>query len=452
MKVLSFLADFWQIRLYRNSSRKRLLCSNVETESIDSNPPWNDSINNPVLARDDICKTESNLIDFFDENTDPASPMNKTQGLSEISPVSPRPPTCPLQWTKGELIGSGAFGKVYLGFNQDTGHLLAIKQVQMPDVEYCKEQVTEHIKALELEVDVLRRFTHMNIVRYLGIEHKETALNIFLEYAAGGSVASLLSKFGAFKEPLIRSFTRQILKGLEYLHQQKIAHRDIKGGNILVDHQGVVKLADFGASKRIENLVTLNSGLNSLKGTPNWMAPEVIKQTGHGRQADIWSVGCTVIEMATGKPPWSEVANNLTVMFHIASSKGTPPIPEQFSHEARDFLKLCFTRNPKERPNASRLLLHPFVANVGHPDLVDRPPVISLPSPVERECDLDPSLVLEIPSNKDSEDLVNEDRGFCLDELQNNTLIKQQWAIELEKELKEMKNRKTQHNEELSLF
>ena len=187
-------------------------------------------------------------------------------------------------------------------------------QVQVPSEASCgRDRVAEHVAALESEVDVLKQLRHRNIVRYLGTEKCHDTLNIFLEYAAGGSVASLLSRFGAFEETLIRVFTRQILEGLEFLHQRKTAHRDIKGGNILVDHEGVVKLADFGASKRIEHLVTLNSGFKSLKGTPYWMAPEVIKQTGHGRQADIWSVGCTVIEMATGKPPWSEVANNLTV-------------------------------------------------------------------------------------------------------------------------------------------
>ena len=142
------------------------------------------------------------------------------------------------------------------------------------------DQVAEHINALESEVEVLKTFNHPNIVRYLGTERSPDALNIFLEYAAGGSVASMLSKFGPFEETLIRVFTRQILKGLEFLHRRKTAHRDIKGGNILVDHQGIVKLADFGASKRIETLATLNSGLKSLKGTPYWMAPEVIKQTG----------------------------------------------------------------------------------------------------------------------------------------------------------------------------
>ncbi|GMH44844.1 hypothetical protein BSKO_12796 [Bryopsis sp. KO-2023] len=288
----------------------------------------------------------------------------------------------PLQWKRGELIGAGAYGRVYLGLNENTGRLMAVKQVPMPNDESSKAskaKVAEHVQGLEAEVGVLKEFKHPNIVRYLGTELDGDNLNIFLEYVAGGSVASLLSKFGTFQENLIRVFTRQILTGLEFLHQNKIAHRDIKGGNILVDHVGVVKLADFGASKTIENLVTMNTGFKSLKGTPYWMAPEVIKQTGHGRQADIWSVGCTVIEMATGKPPWSEVSNNVTVMFHIASAKGPPPIPSSLSPEGEDFLRLCFDRNPKQRPNATRLLKHPFVADARLASPVHRQPV-SAPS------------------------------------------------------------------------
>ena len=177
----------------------------------------------------------------------------------------------------------------------------------------------------------------------------------------GGSIASLLQRFGAFAEKLVAVYTRQILEGLHYLHTHHIMHRDIKGANILVDNAGCVKLADFGASRRLADLVTMESGCKSVKGTPYWMAPEVIKQTGHGRQADIWSVACTVIEMATAKPPWSDFTTPVSAMFHIASAKGPPPLPGHISHEARDFLLLCFNRVPKERPNAGRLLQHPFI-------------------------------------------------------------------------------------------
>ncbi|EIE26178.1 Pkinase-domain-containing protein [Coccomyxa subellipsoidea C-169] len=274
------------------------------------------------------------------------------------------PETGPVSWTRGELLGAGAFGRVYLGLNNDTGQLMAVKQVLISKDENVAGRVVEHVQSLEAEVNVLKHLDHPNIVRYLGTDRDDQHLNIFLEFVPGGSIASLLAKFGSFKESVIRVYARQILLGLEYLHHNKIMHRDIKGANILVDHTGLVKVADFGASKKIEDLVTMDSGFKSIKGTPYWMAPEVIKQTGHGRQADIWSVACTVIEMATGKPPWSQFQSQVSALFHIASSKEPPVIPEVLSKEGRDFLLQCFNRVPKERPSAARLLRHPWLADL----------------------------------------------------------------------------------------
>ncbi|KAL6752624.1 kinase-like domain-containing protein [Haematococcus lacustris] len=267
-------------------------------------------------------------------------------------------------WTKGKLIGAGAFGRVFQGLDNDTGQIVAVKQVALTKDEALKGRVAEHIKALEAEVAVLRQLNHRNIVRYLGTERCDDTLNIFLEFVPGGSIASLIDKFGPLQESVVRKYTQQILRGLEYLHQKKIMHRDIKGANILVDGQGTVKLADFGASKKIEDLATVGSGSKSIRGTPYWMAPEVIKQTGHGRPADIWSLGCVVIEMATGRPPWSNCNTQVAAMFHIASSKDPPPLPDCLSPEARDFLLLCFNRVPRERPNATRLLRHPWMASI----------------------------------------------------------------------------------------
>jgi serine/threonine protein kinase len=251
----------------------------------------------------------------------------------------------PFSWTKGELIGIGAFGRVFSALNNVTGELVAVKQVSFAKDEALQGRVAEHIKALEAEVEVLKTLKHENIVRYLGTEITQDSLHIFLEYVPGGSIASLLAKFGAFPESVIRVYTAQLLRGLEYLHQKGIMHRDIKGANILIDKHGTVKLADFGASKKIEDLATVGSGSKSIRGTPYWMAPEVIKQTGHGRPADIWSLACTVIEMATGKPPWSSYTAPVAAMFQIASSKDPPPLPEHLSREAKDFLLLCFNRS-----------------------------------------------------------------------------------------------------------
>jgi serine/threonine protein kinase len=277
----------------------------------------------------------------------------------------PRPQTnaepLPIRWQKGGLLGVGAYGKVYLGLNLDTGELIAVKQISL------EQQQEKEARAIEHEVRLLRNLHHENIVQYFGTSVEGDALNIFLEYVPGGSISSLLLKFQHFSEQVIQVYTRQLLLGLEYLHRHQIVHRDIKGANILVDNSGVIKLADFGASKTLEGLRARNTTQSGIKGTPLYMAPEVIKQLKHGRQADIWSVGCTVIEMATGQPPWHEFADNVSALFHIGSSNAIPTMPAWLSPVAKDFLLQCLRRDPMKRPTATKLLEHPFVAGLRLP-------------------------------------------------------------------------------------
>ncbi|XP_050274180.1 mitogen-activated protein kinase kinase kinase ANP1-like isoform X2 [Quercus robur] len=282
--------------------------------------------------------------------------IRKSRVFSKLSSPPPPPPPPPIRWRKGELIGCGAFGRVYMGMNLDSGELLAVKQVLIAENSASKEKAQAHIRELEEEVKLLKNLSHPNIVRYLGTVREEETLNILLEFVPGGSISSLLGKFGSFPEAVIRTYTKQLLLGLEYLHRNGIMHRDIKGANILVDNKGCIKLADFGASKQ-----ATVSGAKSMKGTPYWMAPEVILQTGHNFSADIWSVGCTVIEMATGKPPWSQQYQEVAALFYIGTTKSHPPIPEHLSVEAKDFLLKCLQKEPNLRPAASELLQHPFV-------------------------------------------------------------------------------------------
>jgi len=268
-------------------------------------------------------------------------------------------PMMPRRWTKGDSLGSGSFGCVFLGLNSDTGELFAVKEVAVNKKDDASQR--ESIEQLEQEVELLSRLQHPNIVRYIGIVRESAALYICLEYVPGGSIASLLGRFGRFEESVICVYTRQILIGLDYLHAQRTVHRDIKGANILVEKSGRIKLADFGMAK---TLVEQMSATRSFKGSAFWMAPEVIRQKGHGVAADIWSVGCTVLEMATGKPPWSDCSGQVQAIFKIASSKELPVIPDFLSPEASEFILLCLQRDPNLRPNADRLLLHPFVADV----------------------------------------------------------------------------------------
>lgn len=314
------------------------------------------------LARPYVDNTEEYYEDDLPTTEESESEDN---ALGDAEPP-PEPP--PIRWRKGELIGAGAYGRVHMGMNLESGELIAVKQVLIASNSMTKEKAQEQVRELEQEVANLRGLSHPNIVRYLGTAKEEGALNIFLEFVPGGSIATMLQKFGCFNEKIIRVFTRQLMLGLEYLHANGIMHRDIKGANILMTSDGCIKLADFGASKKLADLqATMSEGYKSMKGTPYWMAPEVIKQTGHGRQADIWSVGCTVIEMATGKPPWSQFQSQVSALFHIAQAKGPPPIPENLSPAAKEFLLLCFRRDPKMRPSARALLEHPFLTDLSKP-------------------------------------------------------------------------------------
>jgi serine/threonine protein kinase len=278
-----------------------------------------------------------------------------------------------VRWKRGELLGTGAFGRVYLGLNEADGTLMAAKQI--PLTNYQSGGMDEILDSMEREITLMSRLRHENIVQYIGSQRDEYVkanshqheefLTIFMEYVPGGSITSLLRKFGRFNETLVRLYTKQILTGLAYLHAHAVVHRDIKGGNVLVDRSGVCKLSDFGASKSLDTLETATAtehGPKSLRGTPAFMAPEVVKQTGYGRKSDVWSVGCTVIEMITGKPPWSNYDNPVAAMFAIAVSNEMPQLPPDLSPEAVDFLQLCFKRDPVQRPTAAELLRHPFIA------------------------------------------------------------------------------------------
>eukprot|EP00602_Paraphysomonas_sp_CaronLab_P002436 CAMPEP_0185036924 /NCGR_PEP_ID=MMETSP1103-20130426/30643_1 /TAXON_ID=36769 /ORGANISM="Paraphysomonas bandaiensis, Strain Caron Lab Isolate" /LENGTH=1046 /DNA_ID=CAMNT_0027574687 /DNA_START=186 /DNA_END=3323 /DNA_ORIENTATION=+ len=189
------------------------------------------------------------------------------------------------KWKKGvDIIGEGTFGQVFKGMNCATGELLAVKQICLVDGS------EEEVSNLRREIDLMQNLSHPNIVRYIGTSVSSRYLFIVLEYVPGGCVAGMLAQFGAFSEVLIRRLVSQIIQGIDYLHQKGIVHRDVKGANVLVTNSGVAKLADFGCSKQLAGLCTtsLEESMRTIRGSVPWMAPEVIKQNGHGRSADIW--------------------------------------------------------------------------------------------------------------------------------------------------------------------
>jgi mitogen-activated protein kinase kinase kinase len=270
-----------------------------------------------------------------------------------------------IKWMKGALIGQGSFGSVYLALHSITGELMAVKQVEMPSNagSQMDNKKKAMVDALKREIGLLRELQHPNIVQYLGSSSDEDHLNIFLEYVPGGSVAALLNQYGPLQEPLIRNFVRQILTGLAYLHGREIIHRDIKGANVLVDNKGGIKISDFGISKRVEASSVLSSGARnrpSLQGSVFWMAPEVVKQTSYTRKADIWSLGCLIVEMFTGTHPYPD-CSQLQAIFKIGNFQASPTIPENASADAIKFLGHTFELDHNKRPSADELLLSPFL-------------------------------------------------------------------------------------------
>lgn len=270
------------------------------------------------------------------------------------------------KWVQGARIGAGLFGVVYLGMDPGTGELMAVKQVPIPAGGKHSDQHRGMIDALHREMLLLKELSHENIVRYYGLLSEGDFLNIFLEYIPGGSVQLMLQLYGPFEEPLIRSFVRQVLVGLSYLHGMDIIHRDIKGANILIDIKGAAKISDFGISKKIdarddEELESAGKAARraSLQGLVYWMAPEVVKQTAYTKKADIWSVGCLVVEMFTGNHPFPKFSQ-MQAIFKIGTHT-CPEIPEWSTVEGKDFLARTFEGNYEQRPSAVDLLAEPFV-------------------------------------------------------------------------------------------
>ncbi|GMY32950.1 MAPK/ERK kinase kinase 1 [Fagus crenata] len=233
-------------------------------------------------------------------------------------------------WQRVEQLGRGSFGTVYKGMS-NYGFFFAVKEASLLDQG---SQGKQKVSCLEQD---------------------ESKIYIFLELVTQGSLAKLYERHH-LEDSQVSEYTRQILNGLKYLHDQNVIHRDIKCANILVEANGTVKLADFGLAKAIKS-----NDVKSCKGTPSWMAPEVInkKYGGYGLPADIWSLGCTVLEMSNRNIPYSDM-NVMAAMFKIGKGEA-PHVPKSLPKDARNFILWCLQANPEDRPTAAELLDHPFI-------------------------------------------------------------------------------------------
>ncbi|XP_076927809.1 mitogen-activated protein kinase kinase kinase 17-like [Bidens hawaiensis] len=257
-------------------------------------------------------------------------------------------------WIRSHCIGKGSFGTVNLAVNKSDGAMFAVKSIDRNNL-----LVSEY---LENEIRILKSLSSDYVVKYLGDDYtkEENCLvmyrNLHMEYMPGGTVADLDIK----DDVMIRSYTRCIVSALGYIHSRNIIHCDVKGKNVLVGvGPGVAKLADFGSA------VEMGDPVIGTRGSPLWMAPEVVRREYQGPESDVWSLGCTVIEMVTGMPAWQD--RGVDTLFQIGYSDELPKLQAQVSDELRDFLSKCLKRDRAERWSCDELLQHPFLLSCSAP-------------------------------------------------------------------------------------
>uniref|UniRef100_A0A1I8FX53 ANK_REP_REGION domain-containing protein n=1 Tax=Macrostomum lignano TaxID=282301 RepID=A0A1I8FX53_9PLAT len=267
-----------------------------------------------------------------------------------------------IYWRQGPKIGSGSFGVVRQGLTE-AGRIIAVKQVS---IEREDSSVETELRRIRQEVEILRNLRHRNIVQLLGTRCDGDMFYIIMEFVPGGSIRGLLDRYGSLSERVCRRYLRQVVSGVAFLHANGVVHRDIKGHNIMVTDAGVIKLIDFGCAKRLHATQMSLSGKRaqqqmSLEGTPYWMAPEVVLEAGHGAKSDCWSVGCTLLEMATTRPPFADMPP-MAAIFAIGNGEPKPPtLPQEFSADAHSFYAGCLVRDPALRPAAEDLAKHRFL-------------------------------------------------------------------------------------------
>ena len=278
---------------------------------------------------------------------------------------------CP--WERGELLGSGSFGKVYRATNKLTGGKMAVKVISLSD---------SNTEDLLQEVTVMACLSHPNIVHYFYCERGVDELRIFMELA-DSCLSSKLRSDGV-DSPEASGFMRDILLGLQYLHSKEIIHRDIKVANVLIT-KGACKLTDFGTAVKH---TTNNSKIQDAAGTMHYMAPEVINGKGYDWRADIWSLGCLLMEMITGKPPWNHVGGgSWQAVKYISTLEPRSEInygPSNYHSYVFEFLESTVRVDPQLRQATQSLLEMPFLTHMND-DMVRKSSVFTIANQTRKE-------------------------------------------------------------------
>ncbi|KAM0835476.1 hypothetical protein ACQ4PT_062905 [Festuca glaucescens] len=261
-----------------------------------------------------------------------------------------------VEWTRGPTIGRGASATVSLAVDRLTGGLLAVKSVG-----------ADRAAELRREQSILRGLSSPYVVRCLDSSGASASADgsggydMLMEYAPGGSLADEIRRRGGrCEEALIRWRARDILRGLAHAHAAGVAHCDVKGRNVLIGSDGRAMIADFGCARRTGSGIAGERLVGS--GTPAFMAPEAARGETQGPAADIWALGCTIIEMATGAAPWQRFGSPVATLHHVAFSGEAPELPRWLSDQGKDFLGRCLLQDAAERWTAEQLLKHEFVA------------------------------------------------------------------------------------------
>ncbi|KAK6057737.1 kinase domain protein, partial [Cooperia oncophora] len=278
--------------------------------------------------------------------------------------------TAPFKYQILEKLAGGTFGTVYKAL-KDGQCVIAVKQIRVR---------RDVVKILKGEVDIFSNLNHKNLVKYYGCEVRQDEVLIMMEYCSEGTLERICRE--GLDEELVRRYTNSLLRAVAYMHSQKagvdyhddsgtpVVHRDIKPANIFLDLHCVLKLGDFGCSVRLRDQATVYGEIAEYAGTVQYMAPEVLtyggmsedgKYRGYGRAVDIWSIGCVVLEMSTGRQPWPDM-HPFQITMKVCQG-GLPAYPNPIRRILKHFLDSCFVFSPDDRKSADQLLQDPF-ANV----------------------------------------------------------------------------------------